>query len=795
MNFFYPILLALLSFGPAALATNEIRNTPAPFDEDSFKEYVSGYEQPQLFQENDQAFAARLKLLDQAPKGSKVKVLTFMFDNGEVTRRLATHLCLAAKRGVKVEFMADSKSGDRPLVKDVFDKDINNRVNEELYLYLANCGVKTMIHNSLENFNTVFGKAVPQVSTVDTTVTTLYRLQQLATSFAKVLEDEFNSPEFQERYKDRKAELKSKKEFLETLKGDMYRLMVAAMVAKNKDKQDVSFWERAMGVVARTPGLRDEKVIEILNDPEKASALFDSTMADVHKKFAQLDFDGADPEKLAVTMDSLKKRFAANPELTEFYHNIRRFNRLNHRKLFQVESPNGQGCTFVGGRNLGDHYLADHHDSFMDGDVLYCRHHGNAGADILDQATASFDELKNSNRDGVLEEDEDSKITEIVPRPGFRFKQLIVPRMIVDPLSNPRTRQEFDSKELAAENRTLLYPRVWEDMKPVKGVDLAETLNWKMHRVAWEGKRENDPVRQALLKGIRNETDEVYIETAYAEFDEEIRNAIVEALERGVNVRLVTNGLFITDGPSKMIRFFMALQLKELQEKFNGKNPGKGVLDLKFATLEGGHMIHFKGSGFKCQKNEQGDVVKTFMIGSHNYHPRSGYSDKEHALQWDQPAGDECLKKHGKPLRNKPDVVDMVDYRDQFYAGRQKGLDRKLASLGALKDIGLGELKVDAECEEEVANVLGLNAEEILAKIQGEAKAYEGQLLAQYPSLRDELQHVINQPTAAPERKRRAALLLTALFDESGKLKGKNIEMFLLFLREGGVRDFLGTVL
>ena len=50
-------------------------------------------------------------------------------------------------------------------------------------------------------------------------------------------------------------------------------------------------------------------------------------------------------------------------------------NRINHRKLFWVKTPGGQACFLLGGRNLGDHYLSWHDDSFLDADIMICNHY------------------------------------------------------------------------------------------------------------------------------------------------------------------------------------------------------------------------------------------------------------------------------------------------------------------------------------------------------------------------------------------------------------------------------------
>jgi phosphatidylserine/phosphatidylglycerophosphate/cardiolipin synthase-like enzyme len=726
----------------------EIRNTPAGPSDDSFRVYVKGYVQPQLFQNNDRAFAARLKLLDQAPPGATVKVLTFVFDNGEVTRRLSTHLCLAAKRGVNVELIADSKSGDRPAIADVFDSDPNNRINEENYQYMANCGVKVVIHNHLAQFNSLFGHNIPKVTNINTALTTIYQLKKIADDSIAIFKEEIESKEFKAYARDEFRASGLTLEFLDTLKPDAYRLMVAALVSRSHDRGAKSFWQKTLELLAKAPGLRDPEVSKVLDNPALAPDLFDQSLAAIHEKFSALDLNKVKSQSIGKLYARLKVRFDANPGLVAFYEHIRRFNRLNHRKLFLVETRAGEGCMFLGGRNLGDHYLAAHHDSFLDGDVLYCRHHGEASKDVLNEGSDSFDELKNSLADDVLGNDKDAATTEYQPVKGFQYAELIVPHWLRDPLSAHGQGRTSDWKSVSEKNRTLLDPAMWKDQLPIQGMPLYGSKNWRVHRVNWQPKIENDPVRQALIKAIQNETEEVYIETAYAEFDDALRAVVEAALDRGVNVRLVTNGLFVSDGPSKAIRVFMGLWLRDLQVKYDGSDSRRGKFDVLFASLEAGHMIHFKGAGFRCQKEAGKDPYRTFLIGSHNFHPRSGYSDKEHALQWDAQARETCRVKHGLPALPMADMPDMVDYRDRFYA---------------------------------------------------EAQAYyKGGVLKKYSSIKDELEHVLSldDKKAPPERKRKAKLLLKTLYRDNGELRGgRGTEFFLEFLREAGVRDFLGIVL
>ncbi|MGZ3723755.1 MAG: hypothetical protein ACXVA9_12520, partial [Bdellovibrionales bacterium] len=89
-----------------------------------------------------------------------------------------------------------------------------------------------------------------------------------------------------------------------------------------------------------------------------------------------------------------------------------------------------------------------------------------------------------------------------------------------------------------------------------------------------------------------------------------------------------TNSLFISDAASQLIRLWMAKWNYEMKTKY------PNLFEIDYAPLSAGHMIHFKGAGFRCQSGFGGTFYRQYIVGSHNFHPRSGYSDKEHAIEW-----------------------------------------------------------------------------------------------------------------------------------------------------------------
>ena len=50
-------------------------------------------------------------------------------------------------------------------------------------------------------------------------------------------------------------------------------------------------------------------------------------------------------------------------------------------------------------------------------------------------------------------------------------------------------------------------------------------------------------------------------------------------------------------------------------------------------------MTHFKGAAFGCQRSAAG-ANQAFLLGSHNFDPRSGRADKDYALVWEEPSPD-----------------------------------------------------------------------------------------------------------------------------------------------------------
>jgi len=593
-------------------ARAELRERATPT---SFGAYVAAIPGPQLFETNARAFDARLKLLDAAPKGAHVRVATFEFLNGDVTRRFARHVCLAASRGVRVELIADSKSGDRPGVDDVFDDNDDAQVVEELYQYMANCGAEVRIYNHLDGFITALGTRLPNLfadpSYDGKTVNPLQLLARVDEILGKI----------------------------------------AAVANEELLKQGVRADTAPVLTTLRSIAL---EVLQMLSGAKDGGDSFDTSVERIdglyHALLNDPAWDAVPPAKLKAALGGIQARLRSDAGLRPVYDVLRRYNRVQHRKLFLVESGT-DACLLLGGRNLGDPYLAEGSSSFIDGDVLLCRHHGADASRAVDEAVASFENLLGDRHGRSF----DLAIGTVAPNRAFPFRNLLFPTALKPAglVTGPYPGKLPDAK------RTLLPERSWIDEAPVLGeVTLAGAKEWHVLRASWDP--EEDEVARALLERVRAETKEIYLETAYAQFSPELRAALETALARGVRVRLVTNSFAVSDGASKAIRAFMAEWTSAMKRRFPSS------FRVSLTAADAGHMIHLKSAAFACQKDAAGSPVRAYLLGSHNFQPRSGRSDKENSLAWIEPTSS-C---------DAPALGGFVALRDAYYHGLARRIGR-----------------------------------------------------------------------------------------------------------------------
>lgn len=521
-------LLGVVAAISVFIFQSAVAATPANPTEDDWKEAFGKFKAPHIIFKNDLALEARLRMLDYAPAGSDAIVLAFVFENGITTRTLAAHACKAAQRGVNVRWMMDSKWGSRPGEKDPFD----HPITEEVYQYVANCGVEVRVHNYFDEVAEVAGKMIP---------------------------------------------------------GKKYLLTGTGYTAQ-------------AGV-----------------------------------------------------------------------------NRLNHRKLFWVKTPEGQACFLLGGRNLGDHYLAWHGDgdSFIDSDIMICNHYDTDAEELpyaskaefektVQQALESFNSLwddETNGPNGDLEGEAPVRVLKYSVNKDFKFEHIYLED------AEGRAKAEFSfgkglKSTAGKEEATGLVPvAVAKSAVVPRGHEFHNSYDWDIKTSIWNP--EYDEVRQALHDMVRREQAEIYLESAYMDFDPKMAELVGEALERGVRVTVISNSIFTSDAGSKMIPITRAEYINEWRTKYsdnftmdfvtayynnprqNYQSPGqKGRFEFYVMTPFAGHMMHFKGAGFKCQKGDNGEYYKSFIIGSHNFHVRSGLADKEHALTWKEPVDLTCFNRH-----------------------------------------------------------------------------------------------------------------------------------------------------
>jgi phosphatidylserine/phosphatidylglycerophosphate/cardiolipin synthase-like enzyme len=304
-------------------------------------------------------------------------------------------------------------------------------------------------------------------------------------------------------------------------------------------------------------------------------------------------------EKMRVIRDAFIAALKDDPLLKLVREKIRIFNRLNHRKLFIVEDSSrfGDDCVIIGGRNLGDKYLTDGAGSFRDGDVFFCRSQVPSMEVFLRQANESFEELIPGPRqdlsDPILSNPNSNVLVQIQPQNPTKGQ--VLPIVSIAGL---------ESESIGRIESPILLTSRWNPA--------------------------TDEIHRELLAAIRRERREIYIETPYAQFDKDVRDSLEAAMrQRKVKVKIITNSLFISDGASRLIRLWMAKWNEEMVEKY------PRLFHLGYVSLSSGHMIHFKGAAFLCQGPKAGPgSFREYIVGSHNFHPRSGYSDKEHAIEW-----------------------------------------------------------------------------------------------------------------------------------------------------------------
>lgn len=626
----------------------------------------------QFISSNVEALRLRLALLDNAGRGARVRVATYLYEYGESVQSLAAHLCSAAARGVSVELVIDSKSGGIKGVENPYNGKAEIRQAEESMMSLANCGVKVFVHNYTTEYMNFMNTRLPNIMAPE----------------AKSGEN-ISLSELDDRMEEIQSRLTTRIDSSLANKGGLVSIQSLINQTRNLIID--------IGAFASLPflsGLAEERIN-------------DNYHSIINNEFWDQFTPGRsreNREKMRLIRDAFILALKDDALLKVVREKVRIFNRLNHRKLFIVEDSSrfGDDCVIIGGRNLGDKYLTDGTGSFRDGDLFFCRSQVPSMNVFLRQANESFEELIPGARqdlsDPVLNNANSNVLVQINPENPTKGEVL------------PKTSLAgFESDSIGKIYNPILLTSRWNP--------------------------KTDEIRHELLAAIRRERREIYIETPYAQFDEEVREALEASMrQRNVKVRIITNSLFISDGASRLIRLWMARWNEEMVEKY------PRLFHLDYVSLNSGHMIHFKAAAFLCQVPKSGQGrFEEYIVGSHNFHPRSGYSDKEHAIEWRVKAADCSDVENG-----------LVALREKYYKNAKN------------------------------------------ERSPGEP------VLVNYSTLLDEISQVARD-TRDPENSRLAQVLERTLSEE--KERGKQIsdteklDLIQELLDQGGLRDLIGILL
>lgn len=540
-------------------------------------DFTKQFNKPQFIENNDDALKFRLALLDNASKGATVRVATFVFDYGDAVETLAAHMCKATRRGVHIELISDAKGGEIAGIDNAYDGLPMQKKSEELLQYLTRCGVKVFIHNYNTSYVNFYSSLL---SNNFTRLPNIFGVPD--GSNVNVIQAGLRLSHLRQRIS-------------EVVRPTLDKLGVRSDLSGIlSDVQGVVLGVQSVGSAATDPTLLNNVNGDILSISSNYRAILTDPF-----------WSEMNAAKMRAVTVAIQKAIEGDPELKAVRANLRVFNRLNHRKLFLVQDS-GESCVIIGGRNLGDAYLTSKSDSYRDGDVFFCSKSDPSREKFFKDAQADLNQLEHPSNDPVLGPKAIAH-TVLIRANRLRYQNLDVRRIRLTKYS----------------------------AETLKGEDLNDFSQPVLLLSAWDPK--TDQVRAALLRGLDQEQKEAYIETAYAEFDAPLKTAIEGALKRGVRIRLVTNGMFISDGASQLIRLWMAHWIESMEKKYS-----KDHFQVAYAPLSEGHMIHFKGAGFRCQKDAQGNYYRTYIVGSHNFHPRSSYSDKENSLEWQEATDSTC---------------------------------------------------------------------------------------------------------------------------------------------------------
>ena len=443
-------------------------------------------------------------------------------------------------------------------------------------------------------------------------------------------------------------------------------------------------------------------------------------------------------------------------------------NRLSHRKLFQIETPGGQSCFFLGGRNIETLSLDWNDNTSIDGDIFICNHFkrhpqelplGDTGNfDVLfKQVEDSFFSIWNDDRNGANGDNEEGVtpvVQRILPRHDFPFQYLYYKDSHFPDWLPGWSKYLADEPDKTDRPLGEMPPiRRYGKVHTPRKHNLRLSYDWQLKTAIWN--QERDEIRQAIHDGIEREQSEIYIETGYLFFDKKTQQLLADALERGVHITIISNSIFSTvNKAAKLENLFRISFNHEFLDKYGRDSYSQdytpyhrrprhliqyphalGRYTMYSTTPHAGHTVHFKGIGFKCQKTDDGRYHKSFIVGSHNFNVRSGLSDKEHALMWKEPVDMSCINRIGEQEawsagididevrslyqngRLIPRYYDLIEYRLRFWSLLNQSFKKDNKPLLLAYPSFLAELESAAELPEYPVFSISLKVIKPLARL------------------------------------------------------------------------------
>jgi phosphatidylserine/phosphatidylglycerophosphate/cardiolipin synthase-like enzyme len=282
--------------------------------------------------------------------------------------------------------------------------------------------------------------------------------------------------------------------------------------------------------------------------------------------------------------------------------NINRLLRRMHNKTFTVDGI----ATILGGRNIADDYFDYHHKyNFRDRDVLIF---GNS----VQQVTSSFEKFWNHELT-IPYSELSKKVKKKRYQDSLRFEHIHKKAATTKKFSN-QTRERIkdfptDIKK-AVEERSLSW---------IQSANFISDVPGKNSEIET---RKGGVATDSIEALIRSAKKSLLINTPYFIPTPELKQLLLEALQRGVKIRLLTNSLASTDQPAAFSAY------KKTRKEFI--NAGIELYEFKPNAAERYEIMIPDIQQKKQYKAVFGFHSKTFVIddqtvviGSYNLDPRS----------------------------------------------------------------------------------------------------------------------------------------------------------------------------